>query len=159
MARLSAPVRETAVRFDEIGLRCDLGGELEQCLATRHVHVEVIAAWRVAGYARARRDIGHISEFAHRDLDALAQAGRHHLRPAQGARHGDRADFGQLGDIGYTIPGQAFTYWNKGPGPGDNYLETEDGHGWAAETARAAAQNLAGVAEALAARPLGAPPE
>ena len=23
-----------------------------------------------------------------------------------------------LGDIGYTVPGQAWTYWNRGPGPG-----------------------------------------
>ena len=66
---------------------------------------------------------------------------------------------GQLGDIGYTIPAQAFTYWNKGPGPGEEYLDTDVGHDWAAETARAAAQNLAGVAKALAANPLGAPPE
>jgi len=66
---------------------------------------------------------------------------------------------GQLGDIGYTIPGQAFTYWNKGPGPGDEYLETEEGHDWSAKTARAAAQNLAGVAQALQDNPLKAPPE
>ena len=66
---------------------------------------------------------------------------------------------GQLGDIGYTIPGQAFTYWNKGPGPGDEYLETEEGHDWSAKTARAAAQNLVGVAQALQDNPLKAPPE
>jgi len=66
---------------------------------------------------------------------------------------------GQLGDIGYTIPGQAFTYWNKGPGPGDEYLETDEGHDWSAKTGRACAQNLAGVAKALAQNPLGPPPE
>ena len=65
---------------------------------------------------------------------------------------------GQLGDIGYTIPGQAFTYWNKGPGPGDEYLDTDEGHDWSAKTARAAAQNLVGVARALTSEPLGAPP-
>jgi hypothetical protein len=25
---------------------------------------------------------------------------------------------GGLGDIGYTVPGQAWTYWHLGPGPG-----------------------------------------
>ncbi|MDQ3758653.1 MAG: NAD(P)H-dependent oxidoreductase [Actinomycetota bacterium] len=76
-----------------------------------------------------------------------------------GAHHCINEISGQLGDIGYTIPPQAFTYWNKGPGPGDSYLETDEGHEWSAETARAAAQNLAGVAKALAANPLDAPPE
>ncbi len=66
---------------------------------------------------------------------------------------------GQLGDIGYTIPAQAFTYWNKGPGPGDEYLDTDEGHDWSAKTARAAAQNLVSVAKALAENPLDAPPE
>jgi hypothetical protein len=35
-----------------------------------------------------------------------------------GAHHVISEVTGGLGDIGYTIPGQAFTYWNKGPGPG-----------------------------------------
>ena len=76
-----------------------------------------------------------------------------------GAHHCINEISGQLGDIGYTIPPQAFTYWNKGPGPGDEYLDTDEGHDWSAKTARAAAQNLAGVARALAENPLDAPPE
>jgi multimeric flavodoxin WrbA len=76
-----------------------------------------------------------------------------------GAHHCIYEICGQLGDIGYAIPPQAFTYWNKGPGPGDVYLETEEGHDWSAKTARAAAQNLVGVARALAANALDAPPE
>ncbi|MDQ3729802.1 MAG: flavodoxin family protein [Actinomycetota bacterium] len=76
-----------------------------------------------------------------------------------GAHHCIFEVSGQLGDIGYTIPGQAWTYWNKGPGPGDEYLETDEGHDWSAKTGRAAAQNLAGVARALAENPLGPPPE
>ena len=76
-----------------------------------------------------------------------------------GAHHCIYEISGQLGDIGYTIPPQAFTYWNKGPGPGDEYLETDEGHDWSASTARAAAQNLAAVARALAESPLKAPPE
>jgi multimeric flavodoxin WrbA len=76
-----------------------------------------------------------------------------------GAHHCVNEVSGQLSDIGYTVPGQAFTYWNKGPGPGDDYLETDEGHDWSAKTGRVAAQNLAGVARALAENPLGAPPE
>jgi len=76
-----------------------------------------------------------------------------------GAHHCIYEICGQLGDIGYAIPPQAFTYWNKGPGPGDEYLETDEGHDWSAQTARAAAQNLVGVAKALAENPLSAPPE
>jgi len=76
-----------------------------------------------------------------------------------GAHHCIYELSGQLGDIGYTIPGQAFTYWNKGPGPGDEYLETDEGHDWSHKTARAAAQNLVGVAKALSESPLEAPPE
>ena len=33
-------------------------------------------------------------------------------------------------DIGYTVPAQAWTYWNKGPGPGPTYLESDEGHEW-----------------------------
>jgi multimeric flavodoxin WrbA len=60
-------------------------------------------------------------------------------------------------DIGYTVPAQAWTYWNKGPGPGPTYLETDEGHDWSAKTARTAAGNLVAVAEALASHPLPKP--
>jgi multimeric flavodoxin WrbA len=60
-------------------------------------------------------------------------------------------------DIGYTIPGQAWTYWNMGPGPGPTYPETDHGHEWSARTGRTAAANLVAVAEALRARPMEAP--
>jgi multimeric flavodoxin WrbA len=36
-----------------------------------------------------------------------------------GAHHVIAEIAGALIDIGYTVPGQAWTYWNKGPGPGD----------------------------------------
>jgi multimeric flavodoxin WrbA len=61
-------------------------------------------------------------------------------------------------DIGYTVPGQAWTYWNMGPGPGPSYLETQHKHDWSERTGRTAAANLAAVARALAARPIPAPP-
>jgi multimeric flavodoxin WrbA len=62
-----------------------------------------------------------------------------------------------VNDIGYTVPAQAWTYWNKGPGPGPTYLESDEGHDWSAKTARTAAANLVTVAEALAAHPLPKP--
>jgi multimeric flavodoxin WrbA len=62
-------------------------------------------------------------------------------------------------DIGYTVPGQAWTYWNKGPGPGDEeYLNTSERE-WSDKTGRGAAANLHGVAVALRAHPLEGPPE
>ena len=61
-------------------------------------------------------------------------------------------------DIGYTVPGQAWTYWNMGPGPGPSYLETDHKRDWSEKTGRAAASNLVAVARALAANPIPAPP-
>lgn len=75
-----------------------------------------------------------------------------------GAHHVISEIAGALGDVGYTVPGQAWTYWNKGPGPGPSYSETDEGHDWAAKTGRAMASNLLGVANALAANPMPAPP-
>jgi hypothetical protein len=74
-----------------------------------------------------------------------------------GAHHVISEIAGGLGDIGYTIPGQAWTYWNKGPGPGPSYNETGEGHDWSAKTGRAMASNLVAVAKALAANPVPAP--
>jgi multimeric flavodoxin WrbA len=75
-----------------------------------------------------------------------------------GAHHVITELSGALIDIGYTIPGQAWTYWNKGPGPGETYLETEEGHDWSRTTGLAAAQNLVSAARALQAQPIPAPP-
>ncbi len=75
-----------------------------------------------------------------------------------GAHHVISEIAGALVDIGYTIPGQAWTYWNKGPGPGDSYLDSDEGKDWSHSTGRAAAANLAAAARALAERPLPAPP-
>ena len=75
-----------------------------------------------------------------------------------GAHHVISEVSGALGDIGFTVPGQAWTYWNKGPGPGEDYSETEEGHEWSHSTGRAAAANLIAVARALGAKPIAAPP-
>ncbi|GAA1594878.1 flavodoxin family protein [Kribbella hippodromi] len=71
-----------------------------------------------------------------------------------GAHHVISEISGALGDIGYTIPGQSWTYWNKGPGPGPSYSETDEGHDWSAKTGRAMASNLVAVARALEAHPI-----
>lgn len=71
-----------------------------------------------------------------------------------GAHHVISEISGALGDIGYTIPGQAWTYWNKGPGPGEDYRDTEDGHEWSHQTAATMAANLYAVAWALKSQPI-----
>jgi multimeric flavodoxin WrbA len=75
-----------------------------------------------------------------------------------GAHHVISQLAGGLIDIGFTVPGQAWTYWNMGPGPGPSYTETDHGHDWSRSTGEAAAANLVAVARALQANPVPAPP-
>ncbi len=66
-----------------------------------------------------------------------------------GAHHCIAEISGALIDIGYTIAGQGWTYWNKGPGPGEEeYLNSDDTE-WSNKTGERAAQNLFAVARAL----------
>ena len=58
-----------------------------------------------------------------------------------GAHHVIAEIAGALIDIGYTIPGQAWTYWNKGPGPGEEEYLTTSEREWSDTTGRTAAQN------------------
>ena len=74
-----------------------------------------------------------------------------------GAHHVISEVAGALGDIGFTIPGQAWTYWNRGPGPGKDYSETDEGHEWSETTGKTAAANLFALASALAANPIPPP--
>jgi multimeric flavodoxin WrbA len=76
-----------------------------------------------------------------------------------GAHHVIAEVAGALIDIGYTVPGQAWTYWNMGPGPGPSYLESDHKKDWSAKTGRAMAANLVAVGRALQAKPMSAPPE
>jgi multimeric flavodoxin WrbA len=73
-----------------------------------------------------------------------------------GAHHVISEVSGGLNDIGYTIPGQAWTYWNMGPGPGPSFTDTDHGHEWSQKTAATMAANLVAVATALAQRPIPA---
>jgi len=74
-----------------------------------------------------------------------------------GAHHVITEMAGALIDIGFTVPGQAWTYWNKGPGPGDEVYLTTDERAWTDSTGRTAAQNLLAVARALRAHGLPVP--
>jgi multimeric flavodoxin WrbA len=71
-----------------------------------------------------------------------------------GAHHVIGEMAGALNDIGFTNPGQGWTYWNRGPGPGKSYLDADEGHEWSEQTAQLAAHNLVAVARALAASPI-----
>ena len=74
-----------------------------------------------------------------------------------GAHHCIAEITGALIDIGYTIPAQAWTYWNKGPGPGEETWLTTSEREWSTTTGQTAASNLLAVARALIAHPLPAP--
>ncbi|NJC42396.1 multimeric flavodoxin WrbA [Brevundimonas alba] len=52
-------------------------------------------------------------------------------------------------DVGFTVPGQSWTYWHLGPGPGPNYVDTEKAHDYSDRLARNAARNLLAVAKVL----------
>lgn len=75
-----------------------------------------------------------------------------------GAHHVISELSGGLIDIGYTIAPQGWTYWNMGPGPGPEYLESDHRHDWSRTTGEAAASNLLAVARALEQTPIPAPP-
>jgi multimeric flavodoxin WrbA len=74
-----------------------------------------------------------------------------------GAHHVISEVNGALCDIGYTAPGQNWTYWNKGPGPGEEEWLTTQERDWSISTGKTAAQNLLAVARALGQAPIPAP--
>jgi len=74
-----------------------------------------------------------------------------------GAHHVISELSGGLIDVGFTVPGQSWTYWHLGPGAGPDYLDDQTGHDWSAKTARLAAGNLFAVASALHATPMPPP--
>jgi hypothetical protein len=74
-----------------------------------------------------------------------------------GAHHVISEVSGGLADIGYTISGQAWTYWHLGPGKGPDYLDDEKGHEWSHATARTMADNQFNTVTALEAHKETAP--
>jgi multimeric flavodoxin WrbA len=76
-----------------------------------------------------------------------------------GAHHVIGETNAALNDIGYSMPGQNWTYWNKGPGPGEEeWLSTEE-RDWSITTGKACASNLLALARALQTSPIPPPPE
>ena len=75
-----------------------------------------------------------------------------------GAHHVIGETNAALNDIGYSMPGQNWTYWNKGPGPGEEEWLTTEERDWSTTTGKACASNLLALARALQASPIPAPP-
>ena len=73
-----------------------------------------------------------------------------------GAHHVIGETNGALNDIGYSMPGQNWTYWNKGPGPGEEEWLTTKERDWSISTGKACASNLLALARRC--RPRRSPP-
>lgn len=52
-------------------------------------------------------------------------------------------------DMGFTMPAQSWTYWHLGPGPGPDYVATDQGHDYADRVGRNAARNMLALAKVL----------
>ncbi|MDK2745930.1 MAG: flavodoxin family protein [Brevundimonas sp.] len=52
-------------------------------------------------------------------------------------------------DMGFTMAAQSWTYWHLGPGPGPDYVETDDGHDYSDRVGRNAARNMLALAKVL----------
>lgn len=52
-------------------------------------------------------------------------------------------------DMGFTIPPQSWTYWHLGPGPGPDYVETDEGHDYSDRVGRNMARNLIALAKVI----------
>src|ERR1700710_60205 len=59
-----------------------------------------------------------------------------------GAHHVIGETNAALNDIGYSMPGQNWTYWNKGPGPGEEEWLSSEERDWSTTTGKACSSNL-----------------
>ncbi|HEU5470970.1 MAG TPA: NAD(P)H-dependent oxidoreductase [Actinophytocola sp.] len=169
LGRLSVDVRTIRLADHDIppGVRTDLGDGDEW----PRIHREILDS-EILVFASPTW-LGHPSSVAQRALermDAMLSETDGEGRPVaynrvagvvvtgneDGAHHVISEISGALGDIGYTVPGQAWTYWNMGPGPGPDYSETEHGHDFSAKTGKSMAHNLFSVASALRKVPIPA---
>jgi multimeric flavodoxin WrbA len=118
--------------------------------------------------------LGHASSVCHRALermDALISETAPDGRPVafdkvagvvitgneDGAHHIVATVCQGLIDVGFTVPGWSWTYWHLGPGPGPDFLDTNQAHDYAERNACNAARNLVAVAGALASAGLPKP--
>lgn len=78
-----------------------------------------------------------------------------------GAKHVIAEMEAALLEIGFSVPGQAWTYWNNGAALGKSYLESKDkaGKERTAKNAAMAASNIVAMARALQAQPIPTPPK
>lgn len=122
--------------------------------------------------------VGQASSIAHRILermDAMLSETDDEKRPVaynhvagvvatgneDGAKHVIAELSSALIELGFTVPGQSWTYFNNGAPMGDPYIETDDDSSKERphRNARLMAHNLASVAKALQAAPIPAPPQ
>lgn len=77
-----------------------------------------------------------------------------------GAKHVIGEMIASLVELGFTVPGQAWTYWNNGASMGSEYVESDDEQGKqrAESNAKLAAHVLVATAQTLAAKPISPPP-
>jgi multimeric flavodoxin WrbA len=157
-------VEVASMRLVDFDVRPGVATDLGDGDVWKHVHDDLLRSEILV--VATPTWVGHPSSVAQRMLermDAMISEQDEQGRPVaygrvagvvvtgneDGAHHVISEIAGGLGDIGYTIPGNAWTYWNRGPGPGPSYLDTEDGHDWSRATGRTMAANLVTVAEAL----------
>jgi multimeric flavodoxin WrbA len=173
-AHVSAALREHGVEVEEIrvvdhdvkpGVSTDMGGgdawpAIHDRLLGSEILVMASPTWLGQPSSVAKRVLermdGMISETAGDGMPVAYNrvAGVVVTGNEDGAHHVISEIAGALIDVGYTIPGQAWTYWNRGPGPGPSWADTQEGHDWSISTGRTMAANLVSVATALQRNPL-----
>jgi multimeric flavodoxin WrbA len=176
---VAAALRERGVEVEEVravdhslppGVESDLGeGDEWPGIRTRILDAEILVfaspTWLGRPSSVAQRVLERMDAMLSEQDDEGRPVAYNHVAGVvvtgneDGAHHVISEISGALLDIGFTVPGQAWTYWNRGPGPGDDYLDNEEGHEWSHSTGRAAASNLFAAAQALSEHPVPTPPE
>lgn len=77
-----------------------------------------------------------------------------------GAKHTIGEMIAALIELGFTVPGQSWTYWNNGASMGETYTKSDDDKGKqrAVSNAQLAAHVLVETAHALKTKPISPPP-
>lgn len=101
----------------------------------RHAHVARSAVERGEAGARAH-GCAHLRDRRRRRALRVQPSRRCRRDRQRGRRIRDHRGGPVLVDIGYTVPGQAWTYWNMGPGRAPSCLETDHKHDWSEQTGR-----------------------
>jgi hypothetical protein len=102
--------------------------------------VSKVALERMEAFLSETRDDGE-TPIAYKRVAGVVVVGNE-----DGAHHVIGETNAELNDISYSMPGQNWTYWNKGPGPGEEEWLTTEERDWSITTGRACASNLLGLA-------------